>query len=115
MYSETVIKHFADPHNVGITVNADNHARTKSSVYDGLVDMYIKDKDGLFEASIRVLGCAVATTSRFMTTVLVTGKSLQEAEGLDEEMIVTTLEELYEGKSKYSVLATEVLAGYRRK
>lgn len=69
--------------------------------------------------TFRACGFAAAIASSSMTTELVTGMSLEEAEGHDEEMVVATLGGFPEDKIKCSALVPEALrqalADYHRK
>ena len=99
--------------------DADGYARIKSGVHDDLADLYIKAKDEHFATTFRACGFAAAIASSSMTTELVTGMSLGEAEGHDEEMVVATLRGFPEDKIKCSALVPEALrqalADYHRK
>jgi len=120
MYNETVLKHFANPHNVGVIEDADGYARIKSGLHDDLVDLYIKVEGGhIADIKFRAFGCVAAIASSSVTTDLAKGLSLEEAEQLTEEEVVKALGGLPESKVGCSVLAPEALrqalADYRRK
>ena len=122
-YSDKVIDHYENPQNVG------SMDRTASDVGTGLVgapacgdvmklQLKIND-DGIIEdAKFKTFGCGSAIASSSLVTTMVKGRSIDEAEKIENSMIARELS-LPPVKIHCSVLAEDAIkaaiADYRKK
>lgn len=114
LYSPLVLKHFANPKNVGIIKNPDGVATVGNPICGDIMKFYIKvEKKGKVEfikdVKFQTLGCGAAIATSSMMTVLVKGKPLKEAEKISKNAIVKALGGLPPVKIHCSVLADEGL------
>ena len=80
MYSEKVLSHFRNPHNVGEIKDADGVGSVGNPVCGDMMTMYIKVKDDKIEdIKFKTYGCGAAIATSSMTTELAKGKTLKEA------------------------------------
>ncbi len=110
IYSEKVIEHFTNPHNVGEIKNPDGVGNVGSSVCGDLMRLYIKVKDNtIVDARFKTFGCGAAIASSSMLTDLVKGKSIEEALKVTNKIVVKALDGLPPKKMHCSVLAEDAL------
>jgi len=111
-YSEKVMEHFRNPHNVGEIENPDGVGHVGNPVCGDIMEMYIKVKDGVItEAKFKTFGCGAAIATSSMMTDLVKGKSIEEALKISNRAVVEALEGLPPRKLHCSVLAEDALKG----
>ena len=80
MYSEKLIKHFQQPHNVGVMEDADVIGEAGSPVCGDTTTVYLKlDGDVITDITFQTYGCAAAIASSSVLTDLVKGKTIDEA------------------------------------
>lgn len=109
-YSPTVVDHFMEPRNAGEMPDADGVGKAGDPSCGDAVGIYIRVRDEVIErCSFVVMGCVGAIASSSMTTVLATGKTLDEADALTPEAIATALGGLPEHKVHCSVLGADAL------
>lgn len=112
-YTDTVIEHFSFPKNVGTIKDADGVGRCGDPACGDFLTIYIKVKKGVKDViddiSFLVYGCAGAIATSSMTTVLVKGKTLDEALNLKEDDIIEALGGLPENKKHCSNLGVKAL------
>lgn len=110
MYSKKVMELFKKPKNVGELKNADGIGKIKNPTCGDIIELFIKVKDNkIADVKFKTLGCAAAIASASMTTELVKGMKLSEAEKLTKEKIVKKLGGLPENKVHCSLLAVDAL------
>jgi nitrogen fixation protein NifU and related proteins len=114
LYSKKVIDHFRRPRNMGSIKNPDGIAMVGNSVCGDILKFYIKvgKKAGisfLKDIKFQTLGCGAAIATSSMMTVLVKGKSLDQAGKISREAIIDALGGLPPAKIHCSVLADEAL------
>ena len=116
MYTETVLKHFRNPHNQGCLMNADGVGQKGNPACGDVMKMYLKIgknnntgerfvKDVKFET----LGCAAAIAVSSILTVQIKGKSLKEVENIDKDKIIEIAGGLPASKIHCSTLGVEAL------
>jgi nitrogen fixation NifU-like protein len=111
-YSEKVMAHFRNPHNVGEIENPDGVGHVGNPVCGDIMEMYIKVKNGVItEAKFKTFGCGAAIATSSMMTDLVKGKSIEEALKISNRAVVEALEGLPPRKLHCSVLAEDALKG----
>jgi nitrogen fixation NifU-like protein len=124
-YGEILLDHFENPRNVGrldpsdASRAADGPDTPRAVIVTGRaanpacgdqLELSLRIRDGRVElARFRAAGCAAAIASSSMTTVLLTGMSLEEAAALTDEKVATALGGLPPAKIHCSVLAEEAV------
>ena len=109
-FNEKVIDHFMSPRNAGTMPDADAVGSSGDPRCGDALTLYIKVKDGVItNISFLVFGCVAAIATSSMTTVLVKGKTLEEASRLTDEDITNALGGLPEHKLHCSVLGADAL------
>jgi len=80
MYTEKVLEHFRNPHNMGEIPDADGVGTVGNPVCGDLMTIYIKVKDNVIEdIKFKTFGCGAAIATSSMITELAKGKTLDEA------------------------------------
>ena len=80
MYSEKVMEHFRNPHNMGEIPDADGVGTVGNPVCGDLMTIYIKVKDNRLEdIKFKTFGCGAAIATSSIITELAKGKTLEEA------------------------------------
>jgi nitrogen fixation NifU-like protein len=109
-YSDLVMEHFMNPHNVGIIEDADGIGREGNPVCGDLMEIYIKvDNSHISDIKFRTFGCGAAIATSSIATEMVKGKSLSEAGNLTNQAIAEALGGLPPIKMHCSVLAVDAL------
>jgi len=127
-YSKKVLQHFRNPKNMGEIPDADGVATVGNPVCGDVMKMYIKISDKkigdkkekiIKDIKFQTLGCGAAIATSSITTQLVKGKTIAEAEKLTNEMVAKELGGLPPVKMHCSLLAVEALhkalADYQKK
>ena len=120
MYSEIYLEHFQSPHNVGTLDNPDAYGEAKEEkvAYEVLFFLRVKD-DIIVESRFQARGCSAAIASASALTVLIQGKTVDEADEMDIEKLDDYLETVPVSKIECCVLAIRALrdavADYRRR
>jgi FeS cluster assembly scaffold protein NifU, Clostridium type len=110
-YSDKVMEHFKNPHNVGEIPDADGIGNVGNPVCGDIMRLYIKvDKGGIItDAKFKTFGCGAAIATSSMVTDLVRGKSIEEALKISNRAVAEALGGLPKIKMHCSVLAEEAL------
>lgn len=109
-YSAKVIDHFMEPRNNYEMTDADGCGQAGDPGCGDAVGIYIKVReDVITECSFVVMGCVGAIASSSMTTELVRGMTVAQAEQLTPDMIADALDGLPENKIHCSVLGAEAV------
>jgi nitrogen fixation protein NifU and related proteins len=127
-YSKKVMTHFRNPKNMGEIPGADGVATVGNPVCGDVMKMYLKISDKkigdkkekiIKDIKFQTLGCGAAIATSSITTQLVKGKTIAEAEKLTNEMVASELGGLPPVKMHCSLLAVEALhkaiADYQKK
>jgi nitrogen fixation NifU-like protein len=120
MYSEKVLEHFKNPHNVGELKDADAEGTVGNPVCGDLMTMYIKVKnDRIEDIKFKTYGCGAAIATSSMTTEMAKGKTLDEAMEISRQDVAEALDGLPAVKMHCSNLAAdalhEAIKNYREK
>lgn len=115
-----LLDHFENPRNVGEVEEPDAVGRAGNTACGDLLELSLRIREGRIEqARFRATGCSASIASSSMTTVLLAGKTVEEAAALTNVMVAEALGGLPGGKIHCSVLAEEAVAGaladYRRR
>ncbi len=109
-YSPTVIDHFQRPRNLGDLEGADAVAEVENPACGDRTRLAIRVQNGrITRARFRAEGCPAAIAASSMTTELITGRTLEEAEQLRDEDVAAALGGLPRNKLHCSVLAEDVI------
>jgi len=119
-YSEKVMQHFANPHNVGVIEDADAVGEVGNAKCGDIMRMYLKiDNDVITDVKFQTFGCASAIATSSIATDLIKGKPISEALQLTNKAVVEALDGLPAVKVHCSVLAEQAvkaaLADYYKK
>jgi len=118
-YSDVILDHFENPRNVGVVEEADAVGKAGNPACGDRMELTLRIReDRVVEARFRATGCGAAIASASMTTVLLTGRTLAEAEAVTNEDVARALGGLPPVKLHCSVLAEDAirsaLTDYRR-
>lgn len=119
-YSEKVMEHFANPHNVGVIEDADGVGEIGNAKCGDIMKMYLKiDNDIITDVKFKTYGCASAIATSSIATDLIKGQPISEALKLTNKAVVEALDGLPAVKIHCSVLAEQAikaaLADYYKK
>ncbi len=110
MYSEKVMEHFANPHNVGEIPDADGIGKVGNPQCGDVMWLYIKVKDNIItDIKFKTFGCGAAIATSSMITELARGKTLEEAKKISRQDVADSLDGLPPTKMHCSNLASDAL------
>jgi nitrogen fixation protein NifU and related proteins len=110
MYSEKVMEHFNDPHNVGVIEDADGVGEVGNPICGDVMKITIKVADDkLTDIKFQTLGCGAAIATSSIITEMARGKTLDEAAHITKQQVADELGGLPPAKMHCSVLATDGL------
>lgn len=110
MYSEKVMEHFSNPHNMGKIEDADGIGEVGNPTCGDVMKIYIKVKDDrIQDIKFQTMGCGAAIATSSMITDLAKGKTLKEAQGITRENVADALDGLPPTKMHCSNLAADGL------
>lgn len=110
MYSEKVIDHFSNPHNVGELDGANAVGEVGNARCGDIMRMYLKIEDDVIkDATFKTFGCCAAIASSSVTTDLIKGMTVDEALKFKNATVVDALGGLPPAKVHCSVLAEEAI------
>lgn len=110
MYSEKVMEHFANPHNVGEIPDADGIGKVGNPQCGDVMWLYIKVKDNIItDIKFKTFGCGAAIATSSMITDLARGKTIEEAKVITRQDVANALEGLPPQKMHCSNLAADAL------
>ena len=111
-YTEKVIEHFMNPHNIGKLENANAIATEGSPACGDQITFYLKiNNETQIIEDIKFLsyGCASNIATASITSDLVKGQTIAEAKKLDSKRVIDELGGLPPVKQHCSILAVETL------
>ena len=111
LYSEKVMEHFRNPHNMGKLDDADGIGEVGNAKCGDIMRMYIKvDDEGVItDCKFNTFGCGSAIATSSMATELIIGKPIDEALQLSNQAVVEALDGLPVHKLHCSVLAEQAV------
>ena len=110
MYSEKVMDHFTNPHNMGEIENADGVGTVGNAKCGDIMKIYLKiEGDIIVDVKFETFGCGSAIASSSMATEMIKGKPISEALQLTNKAVVEALDGLPPVKVHCSVLAEEAV------
>ena len=109
-YSQKVMDHFRDPHNMGSIKDPDGVGEVGNPSCGDLMKLYIKVKDDkINQIKFETMGCAAAIATSSMITDMALGKTLAEAAKVTNKNIADKLDGLPSIKMHCSNLAADAL------
>ena len=109
-YSEKVMEHFANPHNVGEIKDADGVGEVGNPKCGDIMRMYIKvENDTIVDVKFMTFGCGAAIATSSMATDLVKGKKIEDALKLTNKAVMEALDGLPAVKVHCSVPAEQAI------
>lgn len=120
LFTDQVIDHFSKPRNAGVLENSDGIGEAGDPECGDAMKLYIKVEGNVIaEATFKICGCVAAIASASVTTVLVKGKTIDEALLITNQDIASALGGLPKQKLHCSVLGEEAIrsavADFRKK
>jgi nitrogen fixation NifU-like protein len=110
MYSDKVMLHFMNPHNMGEIENPSGVGEVGNPVCGDLMQIQIKVVDGILtDVKFKTFGCGAAIATSSMVTDLATGKTIEEALKITRSDVAESLEGLPPVKMHCSNLAADAL------
>jgi nitrogen fixation NifU-like protein len=110
MYTEKVMEHFRNPHNMGEIPDADGVGTVGNPICGDMMTIYIKVKDDRIEdIKFKTFGCGAAVATSSMVTDLAKGKILEEAMKITRGDVADELGGLPPIKMHCSNLAADAL------
>ena len=110
MYNKTVMEHFRNPRNTGEFANPSGVGSVGNPACGDVMKIYIRVSDGcLIEVKYKTFGCAAAIACSSMASILVTGKTIEEAQTLTRDDVANALEGLPIEKMACSNLAPDAI------
>ena len=110
MYSDKVMHHFTNPHNVGEIPDADGIGKVGNPQCGDVMWLYIKVKDDIItDIKFKTFGCGAAIATSSMITDLARGKTLEEAKKISRQDVADSLDGLPPQKMHCSNLAADAL------
>ena len=104
-YSEKVMEHFVNPHNVGKLEDADGIGEVGNAKCGDIMKMY----DIITDVKFNTYGCASAIATSSIATDMIKGQPLSEALKLTNKTVVEALDGLPAVKIHCSVLAEQAI------
>ena len=110
-YSEKVMEHFKNPHNVGEIPDASGIGNVGNPVCGDIMRLYIKvdANEIITDAKFKTFGCGAAIATSSMVTDLVKGKTIPDALKISNHAVAEALGGLPKIKMHCSVLAEQAL------
>ena len=111
LYSEKVMEHFRNPHNMGKLDDADGIGEVGNAKCGDIMRMYLKidENQVITDVKFNTFGCGSAIATSSMATELIKGKPVEEALELSNKAVVEALDGLPTHKIHCSVLAEEAV------
>ena len=109
-YSEKVMEHFANPHNVGEIADANGIGEIGNAKCGDIMKMFLKiENDIIVDVKFKTYGCASAIATSSIATDLIKGQPISEALKLTNKAVVEALAGLPAVKIHCSVLAEQAI------
>lgn len=110
LYSDKVLEHFANPHNVGEIPDANGVGEVGNAKCGDIMKMYLKIQNGVIQdAKFKTFGCGAAIATSSMATDMIKGSTVEDALKLSNQAVVDALDGLPASKIHCSVLAEQAV------
>ncbi len=115
-FSEAVLEHFRNPRNSGELKNATHRVEVTNPVCGDVLQLAARLENGrIAEAKFLCRGCTTAIACASWMTECISGKSLDEARGVNTELIAAGLGGLPEETKHAAALAADAVRALLRK
>ena len=109
-YTEKVMEHFMNPHNVGVIENPSGYGKVGNPSCGDIMEIFIKVEDNIItDVKFRTFGCASAIATSSISTEMIIGKDIHEALKITNKVVAEALDGLPPVKMHCSVLAEEAV------
>jgi len=110
-YPNEVMKHFLKPKNMGEIKNPDGYGKVGNPSCGDVMEIFIKVKNNkISQIKFKTLGCAVAIALSSILTQVAKGKTIEEAEKIQNKDLLKLLKgDIPPSKFHCSVLAEQAL------
>lgn len=116
MFSETLLEHFRNPHNVGDLVGATATVDATNPVCGDVLRLSVRLEQGrIFEAKFKCQGCTAAIAAGSVLTDLLAGKTAAEARRITPDQISQALGGLPPATFHAAQLCVDAVAALGRK
>ena len=111
MYNDMVMEHFINPQNVGEIENPDGVGQVGNVKCGDIMKIYLRidENEVIQDIKFKTFGCGSAVASSSMATVIIKGKTVQEALTITNKDVLEALGGLPAVKVHCSVLAEQAL------
>jgi nitrogen fixation NifU-like protein len=110
MYNPTIMEHFQNPRNAGEIPDADGIGQAGNPEKGDVMKMYIKVTDGIItDARHQTFGSAVAIAVSSMASLMIIGKTLDEAHAITREAVSDALDGIPPNKMTCSNMAPDAI------
>lgn len=111
IYSDKVMEHFGNPHNVGVIPDADGVGEVGNPICGDVMKITIKvnDDERIDDIKFQTLGCGAAIATSSIVTDMAKGMTLEAAAAITKNQVAEELGGLPPAKMHCSVLATDGL------
>ena len=110
LYSDKVMEHFTNPHNVGELPDANGVGEVGNAKCGDIMKMYLKIEGGtIIDVKFKTFGCGAAIATSSIATDMIKGKPVSEALTLTNKAVVEALDGLPAVKIHCSVLAEQAV------
>lgn len=110
LYSDKVLEHFANPHNVGVLEDANGVGEVGNAKCGDIMKMYLKVDGGIItDVKFKTFGCGAAIATSSMATDMIKGATIEDALKLSNSAVVEALDGLPASKIHCSVLAEQAV------
>jgi len=111
MYSAQLLDHFQNPRNAGELADADATAEIENPACGDVLRLMLTTGAGrITQARFKAKGCVAAIACCSALTELVMGKTLNEAQNLRREDVITAVGGLPQGSAHAAQLALDALS-----
>ncbi len=110
LYSDKVMEHFTNPHNVGELPDANGVGEVGNAKCGDIMKMYLKIEGGtIIDVKFKTFGCGAAIATSSIATDMIKGKTIEDALKLTNKAVVEALDGLPPAKIHCSVLAEQAV------
>ena len=110
IYTDKVMDHFSNPHNVGEVVDANAVGEVGNAKCGDIMKMSMRIEDDIIkDIKFKTFGCGAAIATSSVATDMVKGKTIKEALQVTNKQVIEELGGLPPAKIHCSVLAEEAI------
>jgi nitrogen fixation NifU-like protein len=111
MYSAQLLDHFQNPRNVGDVLDADVVVEIENPACGDLLRLSLRMESGrIIEIRFKARGCVASMACASALTEMLAGKTIDEAKGIQPEMLITRVGGLPQASTHAAQLALDGLS-----